>query len=134
MNDRTKLRDVWVFHVSTEDVVAAAKARTAFHAGRRQHWSDERDRIEALLRTEGIQFHQTVRAGHMSSTGYGQAATFDNQLMRQHQEAQERIDFHETAREKMAGYAHALSRVSGQSLELTVDDFLYFWPHLSTEE
>lgn len=120
-------RQEWTFQYTAEELTTAATAKRDYHAGRVAHWIGEQESADADLRANGITIRDAVRVGALgASNTYRQEPLIDNQKMRRLEEAQAKVQEHQSKTEDYERWLRAFERAGGRTLELTVDDVDFF--------
>lgn len=119
-------RTHWAFNYKAHEVLAGAKIKQAFHQERLAFWQQKHGEVKGKIKEDGIDFEESL--SNMHSNSYRQTGvSVRDDLMRDLQECNQRVSVH---RDKIDGYEAWIEVLSSQgaaSLELTQDDWLYFF-------
>lgn len=131
-------RDHWKFEYTISLLTDAAAYKTNYHEGRLKAWREKRDETMAKIRSEGLEIKESAMANTTNysvyNSGHGAQVYVRVDLQQDLNECEQKIAEH---RNKVADYkawnAVFAAQDGQKQLELSKDDWLYFFYGMATE-
>ena len=121
------LRKDWKFYYNALDVLGAAKTKVSNHNERLQFWLNKHEEIKAKIKSEGIDFDDSL-ADIVSNSYAGRGSiSINDSLLKDHQECKQKIMEHRAKKHEYETWVKVLSTQQTGTLELHHDDWLFFW-------
>lgn len=130
-------RQSWEFQYTGNDLLAGAEKQLAFRRARLAFWTSKKDEVMEEIRMSGIEITETIAAGldkMTAAANYGTSMNGDMpqvsikpELLRKLSECSQRIEAHKQAITGYAGWQQVLMANPAAQLQLTYDDWLYFF-------
>jgi len=121
-------RNEWKFPYTIASVHEAAITKADYHKERLTYWETTLDQTKALIKSEGLEFDESL--ANLVSNSYSRAPTVNvrNDLLKDLQECTQKIHEHRAKKNEYDGWVEILSKQPSTSeLELKHDDWLFFF-------
>lgn len=127
-------RNQWKFKLQAPEVFARAEKKFEYHNSRVTFWEKKRDEIKAKIKSEGLEFEESVLADS-GNTSYHSVSNFQyrqptvnirGDLLADLEECNSKVKEHQAKRKDYSNWVTILSQEK-QTLELDHDDFLFFF-------
>lgn len=123
------LRDEWAFDFSASKLAEAAAAKKKRHETRVTWWTEQKTKVMAEVRSEGIEVSESVAANYANKTSdrYGPQVMVRADLQTKLTECHQKIMEHAGKVREYDGWVQILTANAEARLKLHSDDFLFFF-------
>jgi hypothetical protein len=124
-------RDEWEFEYTASKVAEGAAAQKDFRLSRVTWWTEQKDKLMAQVREDGVQVTESVAAklgsNYASTQAFGPQVSIRPELQQKLTECHTKIQGHQAAAAAYDGWVQVLSANPEARLKLTQADWLYFF-------
>jgi hypothetical protein len=125
------IRDEWAFEYEGKALTDAAQAKIDHHKGRFEWWRQEKEKIIAKIKAEGLEITEKtalqLAAAKSREWEHGAQVLIRNDLRTRLDEAQTKLGFHLAQLNIFQGWHQILSANPEANLRLDHEDWLFFF-------
>lgn len=128
-------RHEWKFNYAANKLAEAAEAKKAWHSDRLKWWSDKKDEVMKLIKSEGIEIDESLAEQLDAnktkfSNAYanrGPSVGIRNDLVNDLEEAAGKVTEHRNKIREYDGWHQVMSSQGGNVFDLNQDDWMFFF-------